>query len=184
MKRHLQRDYINGIDGLRAIAVLAVMLFHMDILPCWQGGFTGVDIFFVISGYVISKSLASRSDLTLGSYLVGFYKRRLTRIIPALLVMLLVTTLASVLFIPSAWLSRTIDAAGLSAFFGYSNFHFAWDNENYFSPRVDFNPFLHTWSLGLEEQFYFLFPLSILYFFTRFRLFRFIYFLDIKYNEM
>ena len=159
MERHLQREYINGIDGLRAIAVLAVILFHMDALPFWQGGFTGVDVFFVISGYVISKSLANKSDLTLGSYLLGFYKRRLIRIMPALLVMLLVTTLASTLFIPSAWLSRTIDAAGLSAFFGYSNFHFAWDNENYFSPRVDFNPFLHTWSLGLEEQFYLLFPL-------------------------
>ena len=159
MERHSQREYINGIDGLRAIAVLAVILFHMDCLPFWQGGFTGVDIFFVISGYVISKSLAGKSDPTLGSYLLRFYKRRLTRIIPALLVMLLVTTLASALFIPSAWLSHTIDASGLSAFFGYSNFKFAWDNENYFSPRVDFNPFLHTWSLGLEEQFYLLFPL-------------------------
>ena len=159
MERHLQREYISGIDGLRAIAVLAVILFHMDMLPFWQGGFTGVDVFFVISGYVISKSLASTSNLTLGSYVLGFYKRRLTRIMPALLVMLLVTTLASILFIPSAWLSRTIDSSGLSAFFGYSNFTFAWNNERYFSPRVDFNPFLHTWSLGLEEQFYLIFPL-------------------------
>ena len=159
MERHLQRGYINGIDGLRAIAVLAVMLFHMDAFAFWQGGFTGVDVFFVISGYVISKSLAGKSDLRLGGYLLGFYRRRLVRIMPALLVMLLVTTLASILFIPSAWLSHTIDASGLSAFFGYSNFHFAWNNERYFSPRVDFNPFLHTWSLGLEEQFYLLFPL-------------------------
>lgn len=159
MERHLQRGYINGIDGLRAIAVLAVILFHMDVLSFWQGGFTGVDVFFVISGYVISKSLADKSDLTLGHYLLRFYKRRLIRIVPALLVMLLVTTLASVLFIPSAWLSRTIDASGLSAFFGYSNFQFAWNSENYFSPRVELNPFLHTWSLGLEEQFYLLFPL-------------------------
>ena len=159
MERHLQRGYINGIDGLRAIAVLAVMLFHMDVLSFWQGGFTGVDVFFVISGYVISKSLADKSGLTLRRYLLGFYKRRLVRIAPALLVMLLVTTLASALFIPSAWISRTIDTSGLSAFFGYSNFQFAWNSENYFSPRVELNPFLHTWSLGLEEQFYLLFPL-------------------------
>jgi peptidoglycan/LPS O-acetylase OafA/YrhL len=158
MVRNMDREYIKGIDGLRAIAVLAVILFHMDSFPFWQGGFTGVDIFFVISGYVISKSLANTSDITLGSTLLGFYKRRLTRIIPALLVMLLVTTLASTLFIPSAWLGRTIDSTGLSAFFGYSNFSLAWNNENYYSPRVDYNPFLHTWSLGLEEQFYLIFP--------------------------
>lgn len=154
-----RQKYIPGIDGLRAIAVLAVILFHMDLLPFWQGGFTGVDVFFVISGYVISKSLAGRSGLKLGSYILGFYNRRLTRILPALLVMLLVTALASTLFIPSSWLSGSIDNTGLSAFFGYSNFNLALNNEHYFSPRVDFNPFLHTWSLGVEEQFYLLFPL-------------------------
>lgn len=165
MERKLSRGYISGIDGIRAIAVLAVILFHMDLLPFWRGGFTGVDVFFVISGYVISKSLADKSDLTLklGGYIAGFYNRRLTRIIPALLVMLLATTLASNLFIPSSWLSSTIDSTGLSAFFGYSNFVLAWGNDGYFSPRVDFNPFLHTWSLALEEQFYLIFPL-IFYF--------------------
>ncbi len=163
MERSLSQEYVPGIDGLRAIAVLAVILFHMDALPFWKGGFTGVDVFFVISGYVISKSLADKSDWKLSRYISGFYKRRLARIMPALLVMLLATTVASALFIPSSWLSRSIDSTGLSAFFGCSNFSFAWNNESYFSPAVDLNPFLHTWSLALEEQFYLVFPL-IFYF--------------------
>jgi peptidoglycan/LPS O-acetylase OafA/YrhL len=161
MEQDLSREYVPGIDGLRAIAVSAVILFHMDALPCLRGGFTGVDAFFVISGYVISKSLASKPDQRLGPYLLGFYRRRLVRILPALLAMLLVTTLASALFIPTSWLSRAMDNTGLSAFLGCSNFKLARDVESYFSPKVELNPFLHTWSLAVEEQFYLVFPLLI-----------------------
>lgn len=159
MVEKLSRNYHSGIDGLRAIAVLAVILFHMDAFPFWQGGFTGVDIFFVISGFVISQSLAGRSDRNMGRFLLDFYRRRLVRIMPALAVMLLVTTLAAVLFIPVSWLSRSIDGTGLAAFFAWSNVRIALDNGSYFSPVAGLNPFLHTWSLGVEEQFYLIFPL-------------------------
>lgn len=153
------RGYLRAIDGLRAIAVLSVMLFHMDALRFWRGGFAGVDVFFVISGYVICKSLSDRPERGFGEYLLGFYRRRFVRIAPALLAMLLAVTLASVLFIPSAWLSNAIDETGLWAFLGCSNIRLALDGGGYFSPALGLNPFLHAWSLGLEEQFYLLFPL-------------------------
>lgn len=153
------RGYVKGIDGLRAVAVIAVILYHMDFLHVLKGSFTGVDIFFVISGYVISRSIYNRKFSKLSDYLSEFYKRRLLRILPALLICLGITVLLSTLFIPEAWLSRTIDKTGLSAFWGYSNFSLTWNNDSYFSPGAEYNPFLHTWSLAVEEQFYLLFPL-------------------------
>lgn len=133
------------------------MLFHLkgDLLP---GGFTGVDIFFVISGYVVSKAAAEHSSTSFPSYLFGFYARRVVRIIPALFVCLSLTTLFTALFIPHSWLSGTIEKTGLWAYLGLSNFALVFFNDGYFSPRTDFNPFVHTWSLGVEEQFYLVFP--------------------------
>ncbi|MBN1579757.1 MAG: acyltransferase [Anaerolineae bacterium] len=156
--KSLRLDYLTGIDGLRAIAVLAVIVYHTDFFSFLPGGFTGVDVFFVISGYVISKSLSKKS-WRFSSYLSEFYKRRIVRIVPALIVCLVVTMIASTLFIPSSWLSSTNSKTGLAAFGGFSNFALVWHTDGYFSPRVEFNPFLHTWSLAVEEQFYLLFPL-------------------------
>src|SRR5690625_4326037 len=152
--------YVPAIDGLRAIAVLAVLIYHLDaaFLP---GGFAGVDVFFVISGYVVARSLVSRSGESFGQFLMGFYSRRIRRIVPALILCLLVTALFTVLFIPDSWLSSTTHQVGLYAFFGLSNFALVWFQDDYFSPRAEFNPFVHTWSLGVEEQFYFVFPLLI-----------------------
>jgi peptidoglycan/LPS O-acetylase OafA/YrhL len=152
-------DYLTGIDGLRAIAVLAVIIYHTEIFSFLPGGFTGVDVFFVISGYVISKSLSKKSSLRFSSYLSEFYRRRIVRIVPALMVCLILTMIASTLFIPSSWLSSTNSKTGLAAFGGISNFALVWHTDGYFSPRVEFNPFLHTWSLAVEEQFYLFFPL-------------------------
>ncbi|MBN2115755.1 MAG: acyltransferase [Anaerolineales bacterium] len=152
-------DYLTGIDGLRAIAVLAVMICHTEILSFLPGGFTGVDVFFVISGYLISKSLFRKSSLQLSSYLSEFYRGRIVRLLPALLVCLIVTMTASTLFIPLSWLSSTNSETGLMAFFGGSNFALVRHSNGYFSPRVEFNPFLHTWSLAVGGQFYLFFPL-------------------------
>ncbi|MFP3515566.1 acyltransferase family protein [Pseudomonas sp. SIMBA_077] len=150
--------YIPAIDGLRAMAVLAVIIFHVDFLDFLPGGFTGVDLFFVISGYVISQSLSLRSDTRLVPFLMDFYRRRLLRILPALLVVLLISFLFCALFMPQFWLSEQINNSGLAAFFGVSNIVLASSTDTYFSPSNDLNPYLHTWSLGVEEQFYLIFP--------------------------
>jgi len=98
--------YIPEIDGLRAVAVVSVILYHLNaaLMP---GGFTGVDLFFVISGYVVSASLGRDAGQPFATMLRRFYARRILRIVPALLACLLVTTALTVLLIPNSWLSDT-----------------------------------------------------------------------------
>ncbi|MDX3934004.1 acyltransferase family protein [Stenotrophomonas sp.] len=150
--------YIPGIDGLRAIAVLAVLAYHADYLPWLPGGFTGVDMFFVISGFVISQSLSERATMGFTDYLLTFYRRRLLRLLPALVVVLVASFILSAMLLPQVWLSEQNNRTGLAAFLGLSNVVLAFNSDTYFSPSVDLNPYLHTWSLGVEEQFYLLFP--------------------------
>jgi peptidoglycan/LPS O-acetylase OafA/YrhL len=150
-------SHIIGIDGLRAIAILAVMVYHLRhrFLP---GGFTGVDVFFVISGYVISQSLASSGRSSFREFILNFYKRRVLRILPALLFCLIIVSIFSTLFIPYEWLSALNEGTARSAFLGISNFFLVHTADGYFSARLLFNPFIHTWSLAVEEQFYLIFP--------------------------
>lgn len=152
------KGYIPGIDGLRALAVLSVIIFHFkaSLLP---GGFSGVDVFFVISGYVVSSSLAKAQDSGFWKFTIDFYSRRILRIYPALVICLIITVLLQSLLIPPSWLSNSTIKTGIAAFFGLSNFALIWFGDGYFSPRVEFNSFTHTWSLAVEEQFYLLFPL-------------------------
>jgi len=153
-----ERSHNAAIDGLRALAVLAVILFHTN--ATWlPGGFTGVDLFFVVSGFVISHSLASRTHASLGAMLLDFYRRRVLRLLPALLVMLMATFVLSALFIPRAWRNEQFDQTGWAALVGFSNIVLAGQQDDYFSPGAELNPFLHTWTLGVEEQFYLVFPL-------------------------
>ena len=154
----LNSHYIVGIDGIRAIAVISVIIYNINasLLP---GGFTGVDIFFVISGYVISLSLSKSTLHNFLPYIISFYRKRLLRILPALLTCIVITTIVSNLFIPSSWLSSENKRTALSAFLGLSNFALVLSSDGYFAPRSEFNPFLHTWSLAIEEQFYLFFPL-------------------------
>jgi peptidoglycan/LPS O-acetylase OafA/YrhL len=151
-------EYLPYIDGLRALAVLSVIAYHLnhEWLP---GGFSGVDVFFVISGFVVSASMDRQGNLNLIRFAMRFYSRRIRRIVPALMVCLLFSSFLSTLFIPNSWLSDTNDKTGLYAFFGLSNLILFQTNDDYFSPRTDFNPYTHTWSLGVEEQFYLIFPL-------------------------
>ncbi|MBB5030478.1 acyltransferase family protein [Prosthecobacter vanneervenii] len=149
-------DYRSEIDGLRAIAVLGVILFHVDV-KC-PGGFVGVDVFFVISGYLITSILLR--DLEAGCFsLLQFWERRCRRIMPALVVMVLVTLLAAgFLLLPDDYLKLGRSALWQALF--ASNVYF-WHDTGYFAAEASEKPLLHTWSLAVEEQFYLGMPLLL-----------------------
>ncbi|SDM07822.1 acyltransferase family protein [Aliiruegeria lutimaris] len=147
--------YRHEIDGLRAIAVCAVLANHF-FGAAFPNGYLGVDIFFVISGYVITGSLKGRRDQELWPFLAGFYSRRIKRLIPALSVCILVSSLLISLVNP---LPASYLITGMFALVGFANVSLYADTTNYFSNAASLNPFTHTWSLGVEEQFYFVFPL-------------------------
>ena len=147
--------YRPEIDGLRAFAVVAVIVnhFNKELLP---SGYLGVDIFFVISGFVITSSLYQRPAQVFSDFLSGFYERRVKRLVPALVFFVLVMSLLICLFNPDPDLSLK---TGLASLFGVSNFYLLKQSTDYFSSSTELNVFTHTWSLGVEEQFYLLFPL-------------------------
>ncbi|MCX7304403.1 MAG: acyltransferase family protein [Hyphomicrobiales bacterium] len=149
--------YRADIDGLRAVAVLPVVLFHAGVAG-FGGGFVGVDVFFVISGYVITLRLLS--DLLEGRFsIVDFYERRVRRIFPALFFMIgLTTVVATVLFLPPNFedFSKSAVATALFA----SNIYF-WKFSGYFEPSALLRPLLHTWSLAVEEQYYIFMPVAM-----------------------
>ena len=153
--------YRPEIDGLRAIAVIAVIINHInkDALP---SGVLGVDVFFVISGYVITRSLIGSQPLKLGEYLSRFYARRIRRLLPALLVCIAVTMVFTSFFIPPESIDKTSSTnTAIASLFGLSNLYLLRTSTDYFASSSELNPFLHTWSLGVEEQFYFIFPLLL-----------------------
>ena len=149
--------YRPEIDGLRAFAVVAVIInhFNKEVLP---GGYLGVDIFFVISGYVITSSLFGKPSKDFKDFIGGFYERRIKRLVPALSVFVLITSIAICLFNPNPGLSLR---AGLTSLFGLSNLYLLKQSTNYFAQSTELNVFTHTWSLGVEEQFYMVFPFLI-----------------------
>lgn len=150
--------YRPDIDGLRAIAVLSVVLYHYGIGSI-HGGFVGVDIFFVISGYLITGIIQkeiSRGEFTFS----GFYERRIRRIFPALFAMLFVTLVTSAWLLLPSDLRRLGSAALATLLFG-SNVLF-WRQSGYFDPSSEYNPLLHTWSLAVEEQFYIALPVLLI----------------------
>lgn len=146
------------IDGLRAIAVLGVIVNHVDrtLLP---NGHLGVDIFFVISGFVITQSIVTRQYCSFGHYILGFYQRRIKRLVPALFLCIAVTSLFVLLIIsPDSSFASSSLRTGMAALFGISNLYLLNQTADYFSPPSELNAFTHTWSLGVEEQFYLFFP--------------------------
>jgi peptidoglycan/LPS O-acetylase OafA/YrhL len=152
-----QIGYRPDIDGLRAVAVLAVIAFHA--FPAWiPGGFVGVDVFFVISGYLISTILLTGMDR--GSFRFSqFYFRRIRRIFPALIVVLLACMVAGWLVLFSfEYKALGKHVAGSAAF--VSNF-VLWNEAGYFDKAAATKPLLHIWSLGIEEQFYIVWPLLL-----------------------
>jgi peptidoglycan/LPS O-acetylase OafA/YrhL len=150
--------YRREIDGLRALAVLPVVLFHAK-LPYFDGGFLGVDIFFVISGYLITSLIVE--DLEKGNFsIVDFYERRIRRILPALYAVLIFSLVMTVVFMDPDEL-RALSLSALSANFFSSNVYF-WQQSGYFGSEAELTPLLHTWSLSVEEQFYVLFPIFLI----------------------
>jgi peptidoglycan/LPS O-acetylase OafA/YrhL len=157
--------YRPDIDGLRAIAVGSVVLYHAGV-PFFPAGFLGVDVFFVISGYLITGILLD--ELRSGSFsILAFYERRIRRIIPALAVMLAATSLAALVVLFPEDL-KTFAKTMAAAILFVSNLFLA-DNSGYFGGNAHDNPLTHTWSLAVEEQFYILLPLA-LWLLWRFRL--------------
>lgn len=153
-----QISYRADIDGLRAIAVLSVVLNHAGI-ALFPGGFIGVDIFLVISGYLITSIIMR--EINAGKFsLVKFYERRIRRIYPALFAMLAFTVIATMLLYNAQNL-RDFGKSLIATTFFFSNIHF-WTETGYFERPAQLKPLLHTWSLAVEEQFYIFFPLLML----------------------
>jgi len=164
--------YRPEIDGLRAIAVVAVILYHAKITifnsQPFKGGFIGVDIFFVISGYLITSIIFKELIITKNFSFKNFYERRMRRILPALLTVMVVS-------IPFAWLfllpTSFVDFSKSVLYsLGFnSNFYFWYSGGHYGDENSLLKPFLHTWSLSVEEQYYILFPITFLIIFKYFR---------------
>ena len=165
-------SYRPEIDGLRAIAVISVIIFHAQIIinekNLLEGGFIGVDIFFVISGYLITRIIFKELLLKNSFDFFNFYERRARRILPMLFVVIFVS-------IPFAWKKlfpsdfvEYVDSI-ISSILFVSNFFFYFSETEYDASSSLLKPFLHTWSLGIEEQFYLISPLLTVFIFKYFK---------------
>jgi len=153
------REVRTDIEALRAIAILLVVAFHCHIAGI-PGGFMGVDVFYVLSGYLITGLLVAETEKTSSLSPLRFYAKRVRRLLPAAALVLLTTLVVGALLFAPRELMLTAQAARANALY-VSNLYFAASASDYFSARVTFNPLLHTWSLSVEEQFYLLWPLVI-----------------------
>ena len=147
-------EYRADIDGLRAVAVIAVLLFHLGF-PRFAGGFVGVDIFFVISGYLITgiiKTGIEQKRFTLA----GFFARRGRRLLPGMFVVIAASSIAAFLMLSPEHL-RSFARSAVASVFGVSNILF-WQESDYFDLSARLKPLLHTWTLSLEWQFYLVWP--------------------------
>lgn len=164
--RRAALSYRADIDGLRALAVLGVIAFHANprLLP---GGFVGVDVFFVLSGFLITGLIMDALEAGNFSF-AGFYTRRIKRIFPAYIVVCVATlAVSSYLLVPNDYIFYTTSLAASWAFL--SNVFFSMLSWGYFGQRTEEFPLLHTWSLSVEEQFYFVFPVVLVFLFRHYR---------------
>ncbi len=164
----------SDIDSLRAISVISVIVFHLD-QSFFPRGYLGVDLFFVISGYVITKSILKQYHAGKFSF-TEFYLKRIKRIFPALLTVLIFSLAASSVILLTADLKKFSES--LIASLGFiSNFYF-WITGGYFFIENELKPLLHLWSLSVEEQFYLFFPLFLYFIFKIFKKKNYLFILD------
>jgi peptidoglycan/LPS O-acetylase OafA/YrhL len=149
--------YREEIDGLRSIAVIPVIFYHAGLTTYFSGGYIGVDIFFVISGYLITSVI--ENECVEGTFsLINFYERRCRRILPILFFILFLSSLFAYYYMLPGQLKEFGETI-ISIICLCSNIYFWWKDDGYFSRLTELNPLVHTWSLAVEEQFYFVFPL-------------------------
>lgn len=156
----IQNNYIGGIDGLRAVAVLMVFAYHLK-LPFAKGGLLGVTVFFVISGFLITRILTAEIDSTGGINLKHFWVKRIRRLLPAVLTMITILIFVSAIF-SRVLFTKTCQEL-LPALFCYSNWHQIFNQVSYFESAGAPSPLNHFWSLAIEAQFYVVYPLVLLF---------------------
>jgi len=155
---NIKSSYRSEIDGIRAFAVIAVIIHHFNE-SILKSGFLGVDIFFVISGYVITLSFFANEEKNFIKFISDFYKKRIKRLLPSLLVYVIVISLLICFFIEDG---RSIFfRTGFFSIFGLSNLYLVRNSVDYFAFSTNFNPFTQTWSLAIEQQFYLIYPFLI-----------------------
>ena len=158
LNKSYKPHYLPGLDGLRAIAVIGIIIYHLNTK--WlSGGFLGVDTFFVISGYLITSLLLSEYYRNNSINLVNFWLRRFKRLIPAMMFVVTVVLIYTLLFKPELIISIKHDA--IAAFFYVSNWWYIIQDVDYFN-QFAVAPLKHLWSLAIEEQFYLFFPFILL----------------------
>ena len=157
--------YRPEVNGLRGIAVMGAVFYHAEImlgsLRIFPGGFLGVDVFIVISGYLMTSIILKEYNITKSFSFSNYYRRRIRRLFPALLVVIFFTSIVSYyVFLPSHFLEFIKSVA--SSLFFFSNFFFHYSGQAYGAQVLSEVPLLHTWSLSLEEQFYIIYPALLL----------------------
>ena len=159
--KQVPHDYRPDIDGLRALAIIGVVVYHAGI-PGISGGFVGVDVFFVISGYLITQLLAREATKTGSVSIANFYGRRARRILPALATVMLTTLVVGSFVLPPGIERQELAASAAAAAVFYANHFFLGTTGGYFDGVAELKPLLHLWSLAVEEQFYLVWPVLIL----------------------
>ncbi|HEC2158625.1 acyltransferase family protein [Staphylococcus delphini] len=173
-RKPISPRYMPGLDGIRAVAVIAIIIYHLN--PQWlSGGFLGVDTFFVISGYLITSLLLTEYHNTGKIELTSFWLRRVKRLIPAVLFLVMGVLVLTLIFMPTE--IQKVRADSIAAIFYVSNWWYIMQNVDYFE-QFAVQPLKHLWSLAIEEQFYLVFPivlLSLLSFIRRLKSIRIIF---------